>query len=85
MESQVGTLTLYQDQDISPVRDIPLYYIQCKATQIIRMHLQIHDQVPMAHQWKAGKGHPTSNSTRTMRLGGPTRVTASIFPSPVKG
>ena len=78
MASQFGTLTLQQDQDLSPVRYNPQKDSQSKATKIIRMHLRRHDQAPMTHQRKTGKCQQNDNITRAMRLGGPNGVKDSL-------
>ena len=85
MESKAGTLTLQKHQYLSPVRDNTQEDSQREDTQMRRTRLNINDQAPMMHQGKTGKIHPNGNSTRTMRLGGTTVVTAFRVTIPAQG
>ena len=84
MASHTGTLTLQKDQDYSPVRYNTQKAIQRESTQILRIHLWIHVQAPIAYQGNTGKLHPNGNSTRKIRLGQKTGVTASKVPIPTQ-
>ena len=85
MASRAGTLTLQQDQDLSPVRDNTQESIQHEFTQMRRMNIRIHNQALILHKVKSGKRYLNCNSTRTMCFVGPTGVTDFRVPISTQG